>query len=483
MKVLVINEPFVKDFCRTQRWAARSRGRVLRAPDWLAYAAAVLEKDGHNVRLLDMVADGMSKIDLRRIIKKEQPDFVVLDSTTPSIYSDIECAGIVKSESGAGVIMVGPHISSLPEETLLYASGTVDVACIGEYDYTVSESISRYNNLESVKGIVYYNNGSLVRNEARDLIDNLDELPFPAWRHLDLMKYFDGGKLYPYIDIISGRGCPNSCVFCLWPQVMHGLKYRFRSPGNVVDEIEYDIRLCPRVLRGGEFFFEDDTFTVNKERSVMICEEIMRRNLKITFSVNARVDSADLGMFKVMKKAGCRELLVGFESGSQVILDNAHKNITLENSYKFMELARSAGLCVHGCFVIGLPGETEETAQETVDFAMSLKCDTLQFSGAVPFPGTKFFEMAKDNCWLKTRDWSRWLGEGEQKGIVEYPGIVQERINYYVDLGLRKFYLRPVFIIKFILSTRSLSDLYRKLRGGVNYFNYLLSIMLRGRRL
>ncbi|MBU2222292.1 MAG: radical SAM protein, partial [Candidatus Omnitrophica bacterium] len=182
-------------------------------------------------------------------------------------------------------------------------------------------------------------------------------------------------------------------------------------------------------------------------------------------------------------KAGCRELLVGFESGSQVILDNAHKNITLENSYKFMELARSAGLCVHGCFVIGLPGETEETAQETVDFAMSLKCDTLQFSGAVPFPGTKFFEMAKDNCWLKTRDWSRWLGEGEQKGIVEYPGIVQERINYYVDLGLRKFYLRPVFIIKFILSTRSLSDLYRKLRGGVNYFNYLLSIMLRGRRL
>ncbi len=473
MKVLVINEPFVKDFCRTQRWAARSRGRVLRAPDWLAYTAAVLEKNGHNVRLLDMVALGLSKDDLRRIIKKEKPDFVVLDSTTPSIYSDIECAGIIKSESEAGVIMVGPHISSLPEETLIYASGAVDIACIGEYDYTVLDCISTSNNLDRVKGIAYYTGGRVVRNEARELIEDLDELPFPAWHHLDLMKYFDGGKLYPYIDIISGRGCPNSCIFCLWPQVMHGLKYRFRSPKNVVDEIEHDICLCPAVLKGGEFFFEDDTFTVNRQRAVLICEEIMRRNLNITFSVNARVDSADLEMFKVMKKAGCRELLVGFESGSQEILDNAHKNITLNGGYKFMELARKAGLMVHGCFVIGLPGETDDTAKKTVNFALSLKCDTLQFSGAVPFPGTIFFEIAKEKGWLKTRDWSKWLGEGEQKGIVEYPGIAQERINYYVDLGLKKFYLRPWYMLKFIISTRSLSDLYRKLRGAFNFLSYL----------
>ena len=473
MEILVINEPFVKDFCRTQRWAARSRGRVLRAPDWLAYATAVLEKDCYAVRLLDMVAQEQTKDDLRSIIRKEKPKFVVLDSTTPSIYSDIECSRIVKEESGAVVIMVGPHISALPEETLMLAGGLVDVACIGEYDYTVRDVVEKYNNLDSVKGIAYYKDGQVIKTQQRPLIENLDELPFPAWHQLDLMKYFDGGKLHPYIDVISGRGCPNQCVFCLWPQVMHGTRYRLRTPENVVDEIEYDIMLCPAVIRTGEFFFEDDTFTVNKERAILICEEIMRRNLKLVFSVNARADTADLGMFKVMKKAGCRELLVGFESGVQEILNNAHKNISLQQSYRFMKLARQAGLQVHGCFVIGLPGETEDTANKTVDFALSLECDTLQFSGAVPFPGTQFFRMAEENGWLKAKEWQKWLGGGEQKGVVEYPGISEERINYYVDLGLKKFYLRPSYMVKFLFSSKNSADLYRKLRGAANFLGYL----------
>ncbi|MDP3732864.1 MAG: cobalamin-dependent protein, partial [Candidatus Omnitrophota bacterium] len=175
-KILVINEPFVKDFCRTQRWAARSRGRVLRAPDWLAYATGVLEREGFNVRLLDMVAAGQDKEDLRKIIKKEEPDFVVLDSTTPSIYSDIECSRIVKEESQAKVIMVGPHISVLPEETLLLAQGSVDVACIGEYDYTIKEVIQGYKDLERVKGIAYYRDTGVIKNLPRPLIENLDDL-------------------------------------------------------------------------------------------------------------------------------------------------------------------------------------------------------------------------------------------------------------------------------------------------------------------
>lgn len=473
MKVLFLNEPFVKDFCRTQRWAARTRGRVLRAPDWLAYATAVSEKSGHEARLLDMVAENQNKDDLRDIIRRDNPDFVVLDSTTPSIFSDIECARIVKEKSNARVIMVGPHASALPEETLVFAKGAVDVVCVGEYDYTVRDVIERYNSLDAVEGIAYYTEGLVRRTAPRQLIENLDELPFPAWHHLDLMKYFDGGKLYPYIDIISGRGCPNSCTFCLWPQVMHGIRYRLRSPRNVVDEIEYDIKLCPRVVKGGEFFFEDDTFTVNKGRTMLICEEILRRGLKIIFSVNSRVDSADPEMFRFMKRAGCRELLVGFESGSQKILDAANKNITVGQSYKFMESAKKAKLQVHGCFVIGLPGETEETARKTIDFALSLGCDTLQFSGAVPFPGTKFFELCKNENWLKTENWPDWLEKGEQSGIVEYPALNMKRIEHYVDLGLKRFYLRPGYMAKFLIKTSSKSDFYRKARGAWNYFSYL----------
>ncbi|MFA6280902.1 MAG: radical SAM protein, partial [Candidatus Omnitrophota bacterium] len=203
-------------------------------------------------------------------------------------------------------------------------------------------------------------------------------------------------------------------------------------------------------------------------------EEILRRNLKITFSVNARVDSLDEKMFKIMRQAGCRELLAGFESGSQEILDKSHKNIRLEDSRLFLESAHKHGFKVHGCFVVGLPGETESTAKKTVEFAMSLNCDTLQFSGAVPFPGTKFFEMAEKEAWLKTKDWRCWLSAGEQKGIVEYPGISQEKINHYVDLGLKKFYFRPGFMLKFLLDTHSLSDLYRKLRGAWNFLGYNL---------
>ncbi|MDD5617890.1 MAG: cobalamin-dependent protein, partial [Candidatus Omnitrophica bacterium] len=308
VKILVINEPFIKGFCRTQRWAARTRGRVLRAPDWLAYCAAVLEKDDFDVKLYDFVANDWDKDKLRKVIKDEAPAFVVLDSTTPSIYSDIECAGICKEESNAKVIMVGPHISSLPKETLELSKGAVDVAAIGEYDYTVRDIVRNFDNLGSVKGIAYYENNQVKLAQARELIEDLDSLPFPAWQHLDLLKYFDGGKLYPYIDIISGRGCPNRCIFCLWPQVMHGTRYRLRSPKNVVDEIEHDIKLCPQVLKGGEFFFEDDTFTVDRERAIRICDEILKRGLKIIFSVNARVDSYDLDMFRIMKKAGCREL-------------------------------------------------------------------------------------------------------------------------------------------------------------------------------
>lgn len=475
MKVLIINEPFVRDFCRTQRWAARTRGRVLRAPDWLAYAAAVLERQGHEAKLIDMVANGQTKDDLRALVKKENPDFVVLDSTTPSIYSDIECAHIIKQELGSGVriIMVGPHISVLPKETLMDAAGAVDFGCIGEYDYSVKEVVESFHTPDKIRGIAYYRDGDVFINPPRQLIDNLDELPFPAWHHLDLMKYFDGGKLYPYIDIISGRGCPNRCTFCLWPQLMHGSRYRLRSPVNVVDEIEYDIKLLPQVLKGGEFFFEDDTFTADKERAIQLCEEIIRRKLRITFSVNARADSADLDMFRIMKKAGCRELLVGFESGVQEILDAVNKNITIGQSYKFIKLAKKAELEVHGCFVIGLPGETEETAQKTIDFAVSLGCDTVQFSGATPFPGTVLFNQARAKGWLKTSDWSMWLRDGEQKGLIDYPDISEERINYYVDLGLRKFYLRPLYMLKFLFATKSKADLYRKLRGAINYIKYL----------
>lgn len=476
MKVLVINEPFVKDFCRTQRWAARTRGRVLRAPDWLAYATAVLEKEGHEAKLYDFPAEGWGKDKLRDLARIEQPDVVVLDSTTPSIYSDIDCARIVKEVADCKVVMVGPHATTCPEETLRDSGKAVDVICRGEYDYTVRDVVRCFEeggDLKEIPGISYIGNGSIKHNKDRPLIQDLDELPFPAWHHLDIMKYFDGQKLYPYMDIISGRGCPNKCIFCLWPQVMHGFKYRFRSPGNVVDEMEYDLEHWPR-LKQGEFFFEDDTFTVNKKRAEQICDEIIDRGLDVTWSVNARADTGDIELFSRMKKAGCRELLVGFESGDQGMLDRMNKHLTLEESRTFVEYAHEAGLVVHGCFVLGLPGETIVTMEKTLEFAMDLNIDTVQFSAAVPFPGTEYYSVCEANGLIKARSWADWLDDGEQSTVIEYPGLSKEEIEYYVDRGLKQFYFRPAYMVKFLMKTRSLPDLYRKFRGFKNYASYLI---------
>jgi radical SAM superfamily enzyme YgiQ (UPF0313 family) len=255
---------------------------------------------------------------------------------------------------------------------------------------------------------------------------------------------------------------------------MHGRKIRLRSPESVVDEIEYDIRLCPEVLKGGEFFFEDDTFTISKSNAIAICEEVLRRDLKITFSVNARTDTADAELFKMLKKAGCRELLVGFESGNQEMLDRMGKNESVEDALLFMDLAHKSKLAVHGCFVLGLPGETAESIEETLGFALKLGLHTVQFSAAVPFPGTPFYEYCQDRGLIKVNRGDEWLSEGEQASVIEYPGLSHEAVQRGVDRGLKSFYFRPGYLIDFLFQTRSKRDLYRKIRGAGNFLSYLI---------
>jgi radical SAM superfamily enzyme YgiQ (UPF0313 family) len=234
------------------------------------------------------------------------------------------------------------------------------------------------------------------------------------------------------------------------------------------------LRLFPK-LKYGEFFFEDDTFTVNKERAYLICAEMARRNLKIHWSANARPDIYDLELFKAMKKAGCRELLVGFESGEQKILDNVKKGLKLEQAKEFVAVARAAKIAIHGCFVLGLPGETKESAQRTIEFALNLGVSTLQFSAAVPLPGSEYFRYCQENNLLKAKSWQDWLSQGEQGAVVEYPGLSIQEVNQLVDHGLKKFYLRLNFIFKFIFHNQNLFDIYRKLRGGWNFLSYLFS--------
>ncbi|MFC1851612.1 radical SAM protein [candidate division CSSED10-310 bacterium] len=451
----------------------------MRPPDWLAYITAVLERDGHEVRLHDFPAREWERDQFIRLIRKQRPQAVILDSTTPSIDSDLNYASLVKQEVGAIVAMVGPHVTALPSETLLHSKGDVDYIIRGEPEYTARElfaALEQKSSPHSIRGLSYLNQGQPVNNQARPLIENLDELPYPAWHHLDLKKYFDGIKLYPFIDIIGGRGCPYQCSFCLWPQVMHGNQYRLRSPQNIVSEIKYDLRLWPWI-RKGEFFFEDDTFTVNRDRALEICHEILKLKKKITWSVNARADHGDDELFQLMKKAGCRMLLIGYESGNDTVLKMVGKKLSPYTALQKAKRAQAAGLKIHGCFVLGLPGETEKSMTETIEYALELPLDTVQFSAAVPFPGTSYFEYCQKNGLVQAKKWTDWLANGEQSGVVDYPGLPSAYITATVDQALKQFYFRPRYMTRFLLSTRSLRDLYRKTRGALNFLDYLMKKM------
>jgi len=479
-KILVINEPFIRNFCRPQRWAAKTRGRAMRAPDWLAYATAVLEKNNFDVELYDFAARNWDKRYLFQLISIKKPAVVVLDSSTPSIYSDIECAKICKKASkDTFVIMVGPHATSNYEEVLKLAEGNIDAIARGEYDYTVLEIVQRILSgdqgdiLSDCLGVSYIYQGTIKNNPDRPLIENLDELPFPAYHFLNIMDYFDGGKLYPYLTIIGGRGCPFRCTFCLWPQVMHGRRYRLRSAENIIEEIEYSLKKWP-LLKYGEFFFEDDTFTASLKRAHRFCDLLLEKNIKITWSLNARADIIDEELFRKMKLSGARTFWLGIESMDQNILNNVKKGITVEQIENFIRTVHKYKLQVHGCFILGLPGETKETMEYTLKKSLEIGVDTLQFSAVVPFPGTEYFEYCEKNNLLLTKEWDKWLTAGEQGTVVTYPGLTKEEIEKNVNRGLAQFYFRPSFLIKFLLKSKNLSDIYRKFRGGWNFVNYLI---------
>jgi len=255
---------------------------------------------------------------------------------------------------------------------------------------------------------------------------------------------------------------------------MHGRRYRLRSAQNIVDEMEYDLQHWPEVQKG-EFFFEDDTFTVDRKRAYEICHEIQRRGLDITWSVNSRADVLDFNLLVAMRKAGCRLLLVGFESGDSRMLKNMRKGVKVERMREFARLTKKAGMQLHGCFVLGLPGETKESIEATVKFALMTPMDTVQFSAAMPFPGTEYYKLCEDAGILEAKDWSDWLNEGEQSTVVSYPGLSKGEIEHYVDTGLRKFYFRPRYMVKFLFDTHSFSDLYRKFRGAKNFLSYLVT--------
>lgn len=479
MKILFLNPPF-KDgrFSRASRSPAITKSGTLYYPIWLAYAAGLLEKESFEVKLVDAPAAGLSKNDSLKIAVGFNPDLVVIDTSTPSIYSDIEMGALIKDAvKDAFIILVGTHPSALPGETL-DLSRAIDAVAIGEYDYTIRDLARILNNgkdLKSIAGISYRDGDSIIHNGRRPLVEDLDGLPFVSSvykRHLDVRDYFFAASYYPFVMILTGRGCPFGCSFCLYPQVFHSRKCRFRSPDNVADEFEYIKTELPHVKEIG---IEDDTFTVDKERTMRICEALIRRKVRIPWYAAARAD-LDFETMVIMKKAGCRLLIVGYESGSQEILDNIHKGIKLEAMARFNEDAKKAGLLVHGCFIVGGPGERSDTVFETINFAKGLQCDTVQFFPLMVYPGTEAYEWAMEKGYVKAEDFSDWAtDEGLHNTVLNTDNLSGEDLIHFCNYARRQFYLRPSYISRKALQClRNPDEFIRTFKSLRIFYKYLL---------
>jgi len=471
MRVAFLNAMFAKDFTKSARWFARSRGRVQRHPDYLCTAAGTVRAAGHEILLLDAQAKNLPTDALLPQLKNFRPDLIVHQATTPSVDSDIAAAAKCRDATGAANVLVGSHVSAEPEDTLQRSGGAVDAVAVSEYDYTVRD-LAEGVPLADCLGLARLDNGVCVRNPPRPPIDDLDALAFPAWDQIDVNDYRDAGKLFPFLTLLSGRGCYGRCTFCQLPQVMNGRHYRARSVENVLAEIDHDLGLFPGLK---EIMFEDDTFVMkaNRERLAQLCEALIRRDWPLSWSANARVDLNDPDILRLIKRSGCRMLCVGFEFGDQGILDTVHKGITLDDMFTFAENAHRARIRVHGCFMFGGPGETPETARKTIDLARRLKIDTAQFSGVVAYPGTAYYDWAKANGHLIPGDWREWVDENyEQCATVRCPELSVAQINALIDEGLRKFYLRPSQMARMLRNVQSLADLRAKLHGLRSFMGY-----------
>lgn len=434
-------------------------------PTWLAQPAALVPGS----KLLDCPPHNIGVEECLKIA--DNYDHVIINTSTPTLKNDSKVAEAIKERRpNTRIGFVGAHAAVLPTETLK-ASPAIDWVGRKEFDFTCKE-VAEGRSLETIAGLSFKKDGRIIHNPERELIHNMDELPWVAdayKRDLDIEKYFIGYLMHPYISMYTGRGCPAQCTFCLWPQTIGGHKYRVRSAENVAAEMAYMKSIFPQVK---EFFFDDDTFTANLPRAREIARKLAPMGL--TWSCNSRAN-LEYDTIKFMKDCGLRLFLVGYESGNDDTLKRIKKGVTTDEMRRFTKACHQAGVVIHGTFILGLPVETKETIEQTIRFAQDLDVFSLQVSLAAPYPGTELYEMARQNGWFVKKDKTDILhGDGLQQSTLEYPGLNKDEIFEAVDRFYRTYYLRPgpiLRIIKTMLEDKSV--MVRRVREGYEFFRSL----------
>jgi hopanoid biosynthesis associated radical SAM protein HpnJ len=447
------------------RYQARREIRSFWYPTWLAQPAALVEGS----KLVDAPPHGQKLADI--LATARQFDLAVLHTSVPSFASDvktIEAMKAVNPELKAGLI--GAKVAVDPSGSLS-ASKAIDFVAGNEFDFTIKE-VAEGRDWNRIAGLSWRNGaGAIVHNDARAVLENMDALPFvtPVYkRDLAIEKYFIGYLKHPYISLYTGRGCKSRCTFCLWPQTVGGHRYRTRSVGHVIEEIAWAQKAFPQVK---EFFFDDDTFTDDLPRSEAIARELGK--LGVTWSCNAKAN-VPRATLEVMRDNGLRLLLVGYESGNQQILYNIKKGMRIEFARRFTKDCHDLGITIHGTFILGLPGETRETIEETIRFATEINPHTIQVSLAAPYPGTYLYRQALDNGWLDGANADLVDAHGVQIAPLHYPHLSHTEIFDSVETFYRRFYFRSDKIASIVGEmVRSPQMMKRRLREGLEFFHFL----------
>ncbi|HLC66428.1 MAG TPA: radical SAM protein [Candidatus Nanoarchaeia archaeon] len=452
-KVLLINPPWTKKGGNI--WKSVSS---CMPPHGLAILGALLEQEGHQVQILDTHAERIALDELQTVLTQrgKNVDFVGLTGSTMTISYSYRTAEICKKAfPNAKTILGGVHASSKPHEAA--ENPNIDFVVRGEGEYTFLELLNG-KQLSDIRGLTYKERGRIIHNVARTWIKDLDGLPMPAYHLLPIDKYFPAVGSYkrlPAISMVTGRGCPGKCTFCYQP---YGTLLRQRSPKKIFEEVQllvekYGVR---------EICFYDDNFTTLKPRIREFCQLLIDADLDITWSCFSRVDWADLQLMKLMKKAGCHQVMFGVESGSQKILDNIRKQTTLERIRHAVAIAKAANIDIRAAFMFGNPGETEETMQQTIDFALELNPDIAMFNIATPNPGTQMYAWAEKEGLLSTENWEQY---DIATPVLTLPTVRREQVLAYYRKAYRKFYLRPTYVWGRLAKLRTFAD-FRQLLAG-----------------
>jgi hopanoid biosynthesis associated radical SAM protein HpnJ len=446
MRTLFLNPPSFEGFDggASSRWPASREIESYWYPVWLCYPAGLIPDS----KVIDAPPH---KISIENTVEMASDyELLVLFTSTPGFNVDVKIAEMMKDNNPKlKVAFVGPPVTTEPEKSLR-ATSAIDFVVKREFDYAIRD-FAMGKPLEEIPSVAFLKNGAFQNNAEAPVIENLDELPWASKiykRDLDFTRYNVPFLLNPYISFYTSRGCPAQCTFCLWPQTHSGHRWRLRSSDDIVNECRYALESFPGLK---EIFFDDDTFNYQKARTIELCSKL--KTLNFTWSCTSRV-TTDYDTLKAMKDAGCRLLIVGYESGDQQILKNIKKGATIDMARRFTANCKKLGLTVHGDFIVGLPGETRDTIRTSINFAKELDVDTIQVSIAHPYPGTEFYDHVKKNG-LITID-SMTDEAGHQLPNYNYPGLNKGELVEWVERFYGEYYFRPK--VAFRLVSKALFD-------------------------